>query len=83
MKKERCFNNYLNNKDSLFIDAMIKGKWILLNRIEFTQPELFQKLMSLCDGDNCFLILFEKGREFQYSRDMMMKKKSLKISDFL
>ena len=69
MKEERSFNNYLNNKDSIFIEAMIQGKWVLLNGIEFAQPELFQKIMSLCDGDKCYLNLFEKGKEFQYSRD--------------
>ena len=69
MKKERSFSNYLNNKNSLFIEAIIQGKWVLLNGIGFAQPELFQKLISLCEGENSFLNLFEKGKEFQYSRD--------------
>jgi len=39
MKKERSFSNYLNNKNSLFIEAIIQGKWVLLNGIGFAQPE--------------------------------------------
>ena len=69
MKKERNFTNYLKDDDSLFIKSMTKGKWILLNGIELARPELFQKIMSLCDSDYCCLNLFEKGNDFKYSRN--------------
>ena len=79
MKKERSFSNYLKNKDSLFIQAMTQGKWILLNGIEFAQPELSQKLISLCNNENPYLNLFEKGKDYQYSKNNDNEK--LLISD--
>ena len=79
MKKERDLTNLLKNEDSSFIKAMKKGKWILLNNIELAQPELSQKLMDLCEIDNCSLNLYEKGKQYFYSNNPVDE--NLKISD--
>jgi len=31
---------------------MIKGKWVILDGIESAQPELYQRISSLCDLEN-------------------------------
>ena len=60
MKKERNLTSFFDGKKSIFISAMTKGDWVLLNGIESAQPEVFQKLISLCDNKNPCLNLFEK-----------------------
>ena len=66
MEKERRFN--FKEESSLFIEAMTQGEWVLLNGIEFAQPELFEKIMNLCDNEFCSFNLFEKGNKYKYSR---------------
>ena len=66
MKNERKLTAFLEDKESIFISAMKEGKWVLLNGIELAQPELYQKLISLCDISNKSLNLFEKGRDYNY-----------------
>ena len=66
MKDERNLTTFLVDKESIFISAMKEGKWVLLNGIELAQPELFQKLISLCDIENKSLNLFEKGGDYNY-----------------
>ena len=74
-KIENKFNNellflkHLKNEDSTFINALIKGKWVILDGIESAQPELFERLTSLCDINNKSLNLFEKGPEYEYTLD--------------
>ena len=72
-KIENKFNNelsflkHLKNQDSPFINALITGKWVILDGIESAQPELFERLISLCDISNKNLNLFEKGPEYEYT----------------
>ena len=60
---------HLKNQDSPFINALINGKWVILDGIESAQPELFERLISLCDIENKSLNLFEKGPEYEYTMD--------------
>ena len=59
---------HLVNEDSPFIKAMIEGPWVNLDGIEKTQPELAERILSLCDPVNPYLNLFEKGSNYYYSR---------------
>ena len=58
---------HLKNQDSPFINALTTGKWVILDGIESAQPELFERLISLCDISNKNLNLFEKGPEYEYT----------------
>lgn len=69
LKDELSFLKHLKNEDSPFINALIKGKWVILDGIESAQPELYERLSSLCDIKNKKLNLFEKGPEYEYSFD--------------
>ena len=71
------FINHLteNNNNNLFINAMIEGKWILLDCIESAQNELYEKISSLCDIENSNINIFENGSEFIYSKKTTEKKK--------
>ena len=64
---ELSFLKHLKNQDSPFINALINGKWIILDGIESAQPELFERIISLCDISNKNLNLFEKGPEYEYT----------------
>ena len=66
---ELSFLKHLKNQDSPFINALTKGKWVILDGIESAQPELFERLISLCDITNKNLNLFEKGPEYEYTID--------------
>ena len=44
-------------------------KWVILDGIESAQPELFERLISLCDITNRNLNLYEKGPEYEYTLD--------------
>ena len=59
--------NLSTNENSAFENALIQGKWILLDGIEAAQPELFEKISSLCNK-NPSLNLFEKGPEYIYKK---------------
>ena len=63
---------------------MIEGDWILLDGIESAQPELFERIISLCDFSNPSLNLYEKGPEYVYSKNSEnLKLKFTKILDYL
>ena len=64
---ELSFLKHLKNQDSPFINALINGKWVILDGIESAQPELFERIISLCDISNKNLNLFEKGPEYEYT----------------
>ena len=68
MKEERNLTKHLIDKESILISAIKTGKWVLLNGIELAQPELFQKLISLCNNENPSLYLFEKGNDYKYEK---------------
>ena len=59
---------HLKNQDSPFINALTKGKWVILDGIESAQPELFERLISLCDVTNKNLNSPEKRPEYEYYR---------------
>ena len=64
-------NNYLkhkSNEDSAFIKAMIEGKWVIIDGIESAQPELYQRISSLCDLENQNLTIYENGPEYIYKK---------------
>ena len=69
-------NEFTNNidfeKESAFIKALKNGDWILLDGIENTQAELFEKISSL---NNFFPILnlFEKNNESYYFKNNNLK----------
>ena len=54
------FLNHLQHENSIIIDAIEKGKWVFLDGIELAQPELFERISSLCDINNPRLNLYEK-----------------------
>ena len=66
---ELSFLKHLKNQDSPFINALTTGRWVILDGIESAQPELFERLISLCDISNKSLNLFEKGPEYEYTLD--------------
>ena len=49
---ELSFIKHLVNEDSPFIKAMIEGSWVNLDGIEKAQPELAERILSLCDPIN-------------------------------
>lgn len=65
---ELSFIKHLVNEDSPFVKAMIEGSWVNLDGIEKAQPELAERILSLCDPINPYLNLFEKGSDYYYSR---------------
>ena len=69
LRDELSFLKHLKNEDSPFINALKQGKWIILDGIESAEPELYERLSSLCDIENKKLNLFEKGPEYEYSKD--------------
>ena len=71
-------NNIDFEKDSAFLNAMKNGDWILLDGIENTQAELFEKISSL-NSDFPVLNLFEKNNESYFFQTIKI---SMKISAF-
>ena len=53
--------------DSSFINAMIKGEWVLIDGIESAPSEIAEKISHLC-GDNPELDLLECGKDHFYTR---------------
>ena len=45
---------------------MIKGKWVILDGIESAQPELYQRISSLCDLENQNLTMYDNGPDYIY-----------------
>jgi len=67
LKDELSFLKHLKNEDSPFINALKEGKWVILDGIESAEPELFERLSSLCDLNDRKINLFEKGPQYEYS----------------
>ena len=70
-------NNYLkhkSNEDSAFIKAMIEGKWVIIDGIESAQPELYQRISSLCELENQNLTMYDNGPEYIYTKKTKDKK---------
>ena len=66
LKEQLSFLNHLKNEDSPFITALREGKWVILDGIESAEPELYERLSTLCNLDNKILNLFEKGPQYEY-----------------
>ena len=79
LTNELSFLKHLRNEDSAFINALRGGKWVILDGIESAEPELYERLSYLCDLDNKKLNLFEKGPEYEYSKDN--KNEEFKINE--
>ena len=74
IKEQLSFFKHLSNDDSNFIRAMTKGDWIILDGIESAQPELYQRLSSLCDLQNQNLTMYENGPEYVYTKNSKKSK---------
>ena len=77
ISEQLSFFKHLSNEDSSFIKAMINGDWVILDGIESAQPELYQRISSLCDLENQNLTMYDNGPEYVYKKDA--KKKQFKI----
>jgi MoxR-like ATPase len=69
LKEQLSFFKHLSNEDSSFIKAMINGDWVILDGIESAQPELYQRLSSLCDLENQNLTMYDNGPEYVYTKN--------------
>ena len=63
------FLKYLKQEDLIFIKSLIEGDRILLYGMESAQPELFERIISLCNFSNPSLNLYKKGAEYIYSKN--------------
>ena len=79
LNEQLSFFKHLSNEDSPFIKAMLDGKWVILDGIESAQPELYQRISSLCDIENQNLTMYDNGPQFIYSKKS--RKKKYKIHD--
>jgi len=55
-------NRFNNDYDSTFVNSLKNGKWILLDSIENSPPQLLEKINSL-NGDEPELDLYETGKD--------------------
>ena len=69
LNEQLSFFKHLSNEDSAFIKAMRNGDWIILDGIESGQPELYQRISSLCDLENRNLTMYENGPEYVYTKN--------------
>ena len=69
LNEQLSFFRHLSNEDSSFIKAMINGDWVILDGIESAQPELYQRLSSLCDLENQNLTMYDNGPEYIYTKN--------------
>ena len=53
---------------------MTSGKWVILDGIESAQPELYQRISSLCDLQNQNLTMYDNGPEYVYTKSATKKK---------
>ena len=53
---------------------MTKGQWIILDGIESAQPELYQRISSLCELENQNLTMYDNGPEYIYTKKTKDKK---------
>ena len=74
LNEQLSFFKHLSNEDSIFIKAMIRGDWVILDGIESGQPELYQRISSLCDLENQNLTMYENGPQYVYSKKAKDKK---------
>ena len=74
LNEQLLFFKHLSYEDSSFIKAMINGKWVILDGIESSQPELYQKLSSLCDLENPKLTIYDNGQENVYTKKAKNRK---------
>ena len=74
LNEQLSFFNHLSNEDSAFIKAMIKGDWVILDGIESAQPELYQRISSLCDLENQNLTMYDNGPDYVYTKNAKKKK---------
>jgi len=47
---------------------MINGDWVILDGIESAQPELYQRISSLCDLENQNLTMYDNDPEYVYTK---------------
>ena len=66
LKEQLSFLNHLKNEDSPFITSLREGKWVILDGIESAEPELYERLSTLCDLNNKSPNLSEKGPQYEY-----------------
>ena len=69
LNEQLSFFKHLSNEDSAFIKAMINGDWVILDGIESAQPELYQRISSLCDLENQNLTMYDNGPEYIYTKN--------------
>ena len=69
LNEQLSFFKHLSNEDSSFIKAMINGDWVILDGIESAQPELYQRISSLCDLENQNLTMYDNGPEYVYTKN--------------
>ena len=74
LSEQLSFFKHLSNEDSSFIKAMINGDWVILDGIESAQPELYQRISSLCDLENQNLTMYDNGPEYVYKKNAKNKK---------
>ena len=77
LREQLSFFKHLSNEESDFLEAIKKGRWVIIDGIESAQPELYQRLSSLCDLENQNLILYENGPKCSYRKNS--KKEKYKI----
>ena len=73
LNEQLSFFKHLSNEDSAFIKAMNNGDWVILDRIELAQPELYQRISSLCDLENQNLAMYDNGPEYIYTKNSEKK----------
>ena len=69
LNEQLSFFKHLSNEDSAFIKAMINGDWVIIDGIESAQPELYQRISSLCDLENQNLTMYDNGPEEVYAKN--------------
>jgi len=74
LNEQLSFFKHLPNEDSAFIKAMLNGNWVILDGIESAQPELYQRISSLCDLENQNLTMYDNGPEYVYKKNSENKK---------
>ena len=74
LREQLSFFKHLTNEESDFIKTMKSGQWVIIDGIESAQPELYQRLSSLCDLENQNLILYENGPKCSYKKNSKREK---------
>ena len=66
LNEQLSFIKHLIDEKPIFLEALENGDWVLLDGIDSAQPELYEKIITLC-SNKPFLNLFEKGPQYIYS----------------